>query len=204
MADTKTIIETVFQAMIRHKPRLDNTVRLWDVVTGQEKAVLAGHTGGVTSVSFAPDGRTLASGSVDQTIRLWDLSFLHDPRPIEEQIKAAEAQYHLHLVDLELRPVPIEKNLDRVKPQAPMWSEAHPFHWLPAAESGDRQAMLQLGIIYDRADDLPQAETWYRKAADAGDPTARERLDALYRRQAQRATNGQGVNPTAVPSGDEQ
>jgi WD40 repeat protein len=33
---------------------------------------LAGHTDSVTSVAFSPDGHTLASGSKDQTIKLWD------------------------------------------------------------------------------------------------------------------------------------
>jgi predicted NACHT family NTPase len=52
----------------------DQTIKLWDVATGKEQATLKGHKHWVRSVSFSPDGKTLASGSDDGTIRLWDVA----------------------------------------------------------------------------------------------------------------------------------
>ena len=43
-----------------------------DVNTGQELRTLAGHSGGVGSVAFSPNGQVLASGSYE--IKLWDVT----------------------------------------------------------------------------------------------------------------------------------
>ena len=45
---------------------------LYDTTTHQEVALFQGHSGGVLCVAFSPDGTTLASGSRDNTVRLWD------------------------------------------------------------------------------------------------------------------------------------
>ena len=52
-----------------------DTLRLWDVNTGENIRALEGHTDDVTSVAFSGDGSTLASASRDGTLLLWDISF---------------------------------------------------------------------------------------------------------------------------------
>lgn len=50
----------------------DRTVRLWDVLTGQELHVLVGHEDLIRGLAFAPDGRTLTSVSWDGAVKVWD------------------------------------------------------------------------------------------------------------------------------------
>ena len=52
---------------------LDAKVRVWDVATGELQRTFTGHTNEVLSVRFSADGQTLASGSADGTVLLWEM-----------------------------------------------------------------------------------------------------------------------------------
>ena len=51
----------------------DNTVKLWNLATGEEIGNFKGHLERVDSVTFSLDGKTLASSSSDNTVKLWNL-----------------------------------------------------------------------------------------------------------------------------------
>ena len=48
-------------------------ILVWNLNTNRRVATLVGHTGWVSAIRFSPD-QTLASGSLDGTIRLWNLA----------------------------------------------------------------------------------------------------------------------------------
>jgi len=51
-------------------------VDIWDARTGGLLGTLRGHRDRVQSVTFTPDGRGLVSGSLDKTMKYWDVSSL--------------------------------------------------------------------------------------------------------------------------------
>ena len=57
----------------------DETIRLWDPISGACSHILWGHKDWVRSFAWSPDGRCLASGSIDKTVRLWDPTSWDDP-----------------------------------------------------------------------------------------------------------------------------
>jgi WD40 repeat protein len=61
------------------------TVKIWDVAAGKVLRTLAGHTDGVRGVAFSPDGRTLATGSEDRSVRLWNPATGHELAVLREK-----------------------------------------------------------------------------------------------------------------------
>jgi WD40 repeat protein len=51
-----------------------NTIKIWDVQSGNLIRTLAGHTDWVYGLFVTNDGKYLVSGSLDKTIKVWDLN----------------------------------------------------------------------------------------------------------------------------------
>src|SRR6266704_3291680 len=50
----------------------DQTLKVWDALTGEEQRTLRGHTDSVRGCTFSPDGNTIVSASSDHTIKIWN------------------------------------------------------------------------------------------------------------------------------------
>ena len=51
----------------------DETLRVWDLESGEELRRLKGHTDAVNAVALTSDGRRAVSGASFDTLRVWDL-----------------------------------------------------------------------------------------------------------------------------------
>lgn len=48
-------------------------VRIWEIDSGREMALLVGHTSAIHSLAYNHDGTVLATAGQDETVRTWDL-----------------------------------------------------------------------------------------------------------------------------------
>ena len=62
--------------------------RLWDAKTGALVREFTGHSNFVTGVTFSPDGKTIATSSLDNTVRLWNVQTGQEIRQFLGHIEA--------------------------------------------------------------------------------------------------------------------
>jgi WD40 repeat protein len=69
---------------------MDGTVRLWDVLRGDQRFVLTSQGEPVRGVAFSSDRRTLVSAGPAGTVRLWRAAQEETPPAVQEQAPAPD------------------------------------------------------------------------------------------------------------------
>ncbi|EPS39085.1 hypothetical protein H072_7129 [Dactylellina haptotyla CBS 200.50] len=64
------------KTMLASATQYSSTILVWNAVTGDLLRALEGHSNEIAGMTFSADGKTLASGSLDGTVKLWDMTDL--------------------------------------------------------------------------------------------------------------------------------
>jgi len=75
----------------RNGGKTSGEVKVWDRQTNEQRGSLEGHTSKVFAAVFSPDGKSIATGSADQTVRLWNVDPLQETRVLRGHRDAISA-----------------------------------------------------------------------------------------------------------------
>jgi WD40 repeat protein len=179
----------------------DGTIGVRDVASWEELGQVMGHQGDITALSFSSDGKTLASGSRDTTVLLWDMT--RYPAGAKGQAANVDAPARwgdllsddaakafdavCALVAAPDKALPFLK--DRVRPAAQ--SDAAAIQHL-IANLDDEQFSVRTKASDELARFGETAVPFLRKALEATpSPEARRRLEALLAQEPGRVPTGE-------------
>ncbi|KAH8705555.1 WD40-repeat-containing domain protein [Talaromyces proteolyticus] len=74
----------------------DNSIQIWDATNFQCLQILQGHSGGIIALACNPDGKTLASGSYDSTVRLWDITSGQQEQALQTRRSSRKSVFSLN------------------------------------------------------------------------------------------------------------
>jgi WD40 repeat protein len=138
---------------------------LYDAIKGEKIRKLSGHTAGVTSLAFSPDGRLLLSAARDRTVNVWWLGDL--PELIGEQgllrgLKLAAVEGGLEVKEFS------EEASNDLRLLLPVGRVIHGM----IRPDGTLETLIQPGAFYRRISEQ-QPGTDLRLRTDRGDVTVR-------------------------------
>ncbi|MGH7174444.1 MAG: hypothetical protein ACRELG_29610, partial [Gemmataceae bacterium] len=147
-------------------------VRLLEIASGKLRAEFVGHRHGVRGLSFAPDGKTLASGGEDNIAYLWDVSGARTPAAANKNSDLSSLWNDLASEDGRRAGVAIASLLRKPEASAAFLQERlHPV------EAIDNKRLAQLIA------DLDAAAFETREAASRELTRLGERVEAALRRE---------------------
>jgi WD40 repeat protein/uncharacterized caspase-like protein len=134
----------------------DHLIRIWDLADKEQKP-LQGHTRGIRSFDFSPDGSLGVSNSIDKTVRLWDIASAKEVR----RLQLEESTPH------NIRPAVFSPDGNMIAAPRQEWTELWDvksgeiknrvrFDWGPRAFSPDSKLLL----LGNHHGNMPYASMW--------------------------------------------
>jgi RNA polymerase sigma factor (sigma-70 family) len=153
----------------------DNSIRIWEVATGERIPLLIGHIGAVQSFLFASDGRSLFSGSSDSTVLRWDLTGRNGRKPTPLTPERAEELWDLLTQDIVRAHRAMWDLVDSPEVSLPLIRKRLP----PArAVDAERFASLVAALEADSFRERQKAEAALKALGHGAEPQLRKALAA--------------------------